>query len=193
MVDEKYRGVAEGILEELPEIKLLSTQDLQDKVVSVWASLLIESEYEKIGECGKLKGYDLAKHTRHVTKTCIALADLMEEFYGKSCDRDVLIASGLLHDASSVLEKGKNGKTELGNSLMHSQLAGVRCWEFGLPGAVAWNVSHHSFSPPHVCINPKNLEFVLLTYADLSAIDEGFYMEGKPTHLQITKRFYSIN
>ncbi len=194
MIEEKYREVAEQVFEDIPELRWISDPELQDKVAACWASLLMDSPYKRISECEKLPNYDMLAHTRHVIKGSVAIADLMAEFYGQPCNKDILIAAAALHDASAVLEKGLDKKpTPLGVNLIHGQYASTRAWDFGLPPEVCYIIAYHPFTPPHICVNPKNIEFIILTYADISAVDTIFYRTGKPTHLQITKRFYEID
>jgi len=57
---------------------------------------------------------------------------------------------------------------------------------------VAYLVSHHPFTPPHIHVKPKYNEFVILSWADIAAADTVFFHEGFPTHLDIQKRFFSL-
>jgi hypothetical protein len=184
------------ILEDVPEIGLLP-EDIQDKVVRVWASLLEDSSYARIAEAAAfpgMSGYDLGRHTRHVVKNCIATADNLKEFWNIDCDRETLITAAILHDASKVVEyTGPNGaESELGKALLHAQLGGIRCLDFGLSPKVANIVTYHPYTPPHVHVRPQYVEFVILSWADLAAVDPIFMLAGLPTHLEIGKRFFEL-
>jgi len=188
---------AREIREELPEISLLQSTETQDKIIALWSSFLRESSYARIGDAPAfpgLPGYDLARHTRHVIKNCLAMADTMKEFWDIDCDREALLAAALVHDASKLVEyTGTEGKkTEIGKALLHAQLAGVRCLDFGLSPKVANIVSYHPYTPPHVHVRPQYIEFVMLTWADLAAVDPIFMLAGKATHLEFAKRFFEI-
>jgi hypothetical protein len=188
---------AREIREELPEIGLLQSEDVQKKVVAVWSGFLADSTYARIGDAPALPGlpgYDLARHTRHVVHNCVDQADTLKEFWGIDCDRESLITAALVHDASKLVEyEGPEGThTEIGKALLHAQLAGVRCLDVGLSAKVANIVTYHPYTPPHVHVRPQYVEFVILTWADLAAVDPIFFLAKKATHLEIARRFFEI-
>ncbi len=188
---------AAGIRRELPEIDMLEPAETQEKVIALWAGFLRESSYGSIGDAPALPGlpgYDLARHTRHVVRNCLHLADTLKEFWDIDCDRQALLAAALTHDASKLVEyQGPEGSpTEIGQALLHAQLAGVRCLDVGLSPKVANIVSYHPFTPPHVHVKPQHVEFVILTWADLAAVDPISMLEGKATHLEFAKRFFQL-
>lgn len=183
---------------ELPEIDLLADPADQDRVAGIWASFLKDSSYATIADAPAFPGlpaYDLARHTRQVVKNSLFLGDSMTDFWGIEYDREALLAAALTHDASKLVEReGREGReSEIGAALLHAQLAGVRCLEFGLSPKVAYLVTHHPFTPPHVHVKPKYNEFVILSWADIAAADTVFFHEGKPTHLDIDKRFFTLD
>jgi hypothetical protein len=185
------------IREELPEIDKLSEADTRQKIATVWASFLRESPYRRISDAPALPGipdYDLAAHTRHVIKNCLDLGASLREFSSAEFDDDVLLASALAHDASKLVEFAPDGSlTELGRTLLHAQVAGVRCYEVGLDPKVAYNVTYHPFTPPHIHVKPRCIEFVILSWADLASADPIFFARGLPTHLDIDKRFFTLD
>jgi hypothetical protein len=182
---------------ELPEIDLLADPLDQERVAGVWASFMKASSYGSIAEAPAFPGlpaYDLARHTRQVVRNSLALAESMTDFWAIDYDREALIAAGLTHDASKLVEReGPEGReSEIGGALLHAQLAGVRCLEFGLSPKVAYLVTYHPFTPPHIHVKPKYNEFVILSWADICAADTVFFHEGKPTHLDFEKRFFTL-
>ena len=182
---------------ELPEIDLLADPDDQERVAGVWASFLRASSYGSIGEAPAfpgLPGYDLAGHTRQVVRNSLALAESMTDFWGIEYDREALLAAALTHDSSKLVEReGPDGQaSEIGGALLHAQLAGVRVLEFGLSPKVAYLVTYHPFTPPHIHVQPKYNEFVILSWADICAADTIFFHEDKPTHLDFRKRFFTL-
>jgi hypothetical protein len=191
--DDEHRD----IVADLPELELLSDPDTRQKVATVWASFLRESPYTRISDAPALPGipnHDLAAHTRHVTKNCINLGATLREFSEATFDDDILIASALAHDASKLVEFAPDGSfTTLGRALVHAQVAGVRCFEVGLDPLVAYCVTFHPFTPPHVHVKPRCIEFVILSWADLGAADPIFHDRGLATHLDIDKRFFTLD
>jgi hypothetical protein len=186
------------VIEDIPEIELIGDADMRRKVTLVFASFLKESTYRRISEAPAFPGltkYDLARHTRQVVQHCVVMADTMRDLWGIDCDRDILLAAAVLHDSSKLVEYegGEGKKSEVGKTFLHAQLAGVRCRDVGLPNEVAYIVTMHPFTPPHVHVTPRNVEFVILTYADLGSADPVFFKEGLPTHLDIKKRFFSLD
>jgi hypothetical protein len=182
---------------ELPEIDLLADPSDQERVAGVWASFLKVSSYDSIRAAPAFPGlpaYHLAGHTRQVVRNSLALAESMTDFWGIDYDREALVAAALTHDASKLVEReGPDGReSEVGGALLHAQLAGVRCLEFGLSPKVAYLVTYHPFTPPHIHVKPKYNEFVILSWADICAADTVFFHEGKPTHLDFEKRFFTL-
>jgi hypothetical protein len=187
----------EQIRAELPELDLLESVETRRKVATLWASFLRESSYDSIGACPPFPPVecDLAGHTRHVVRNCAAMSANLKEFWSAEIDDEVLIAAALCHDASKLVEQqGPDGaQTELGRVLLHGQLAGVRCLELGLHPNVAYIVTYHPFTPPHVHVKPQCVEFVILSWADIGAADPLFWLKGIPTHLDIGRRFFSLD
>jgi hypothetical protein len=185
------------ILAELPELDLLADEDIRLKVATVWASVLRESTYATIAECPPFPpvACDLASHTRCVVKNCVAMTANLREFFDVEVDDTVLLAAALTHDASKLVEQhGPDGEqTVLGRALLHGQVSGVRCLELGLPPDVAYIVTYHPFTPPHVHVKPKCVEFVILSWADIGAADPLFWLNGMPTHLDIGRRFFTLD
>lgn len=186
-----------SIRAELPEVDLIDDVVLRGQVCTVWASFLKDSAFSSIADAPALPGlpkYDLCRHTRQVVKNAVALSTSEVEFWEESCDLDALVAGALLHDASKLVEydRGDGRLTDIGEHLLHAQIGGVRCLEAGIAPKVAYLVAMHPFTPPHVHIRPKYVELVLLTWADLAAVDPLFWRAGKPTHLDIDMRFFTI-
>lgn len=195
-LDDLAADTLASVTEELPELGLISDEVMRQQATAVWAGFLRDSSYARISDAPAFAGlkYDLALHTRHVTLLAKHMADLMSSFWSVECDRDILFAACLLHDASKLVEmEGTEGsKTELGSTLLHAQLAGVRCLDAGLPMRVANLVTLHPFTPPHIHQRPQSIEFVILTYADLASADPLFFVDAKPTHFEFAKRFFTL-
>ncbi|MBI4190543.1 MAG: HD domain-containing protein [Betaproteobacteria bacterium] len=196
------------VQEDIPEIGLIESDEIRQKVTLVFASFLKESNFERISEApGLVKDepgatlspgppkYDLAHHTSHVVQNALATARTLKEFWGIDYRHDVLLAAAILHDASKLVEfEDRTGrKSELGKIFVHAQVGGVRCRDAGLPNDVAQIVTFHNFTPPHTHVTPRSLEYILVTYADHAAADPISFVEGKPTHFDIKKRFFTVD
>ena len=169
--------------QEIPEILQLRDPDIRHKLALVYASFLKESPYKRISEArGK---YDLARHSRHAALIAMSMVKILSDVWGIEVRHDICVASAILHDCDSLVSRGK--------PFMHAQLAGVRCYEAGLPDDIVNIVTRHPFTPPHIHVIPPNIESVIVAYADLGAADPIFFIEGQPTHLEFKKRFFSLD
>ena len=182
---------------ELPELSLIEDPQIRAKAVTVLASFLRDSDWASLDECPAvpgLKGMSLLQHIRQVTQFAVVMADNHNATFALGIDRDVLLAACFLHDASKLVEydKASGGLTPLGAHLIHAQIAGVRCVDAGLPLKVAYCVTYHVFTPPHVHLKPECIELVILNYADLASVDPMFHAAGRPTHFDIRNRFFSL-
>jgi hypothetical protein len=189
----------EQVRSEIPEIAELKNPEIERKCALVWARFLRESSYKRISDMTKIPGvtpkYDLASHTRHVIRNCVFMAQTLKELGGYECDRELLLAAAVIHDASQLLETNANNKPteDVGVGLLHAQLGAVRALEVGLSPKVAQLVTLHPYTPPHIHLTPPNPEFLILTWADIGAVDPIFCALGLPTHVDIKKRFFSLD
>jgi len=92
-------------------------------------------------------------HVRRVTRTSLAIADaLKDNWQGEDAmevDRDILLATALLHDVGKVLEyeREANGnwrKSECGKLLRHPVSGAGICMKWGLPDTIVHGVMYHS-------------------------------------------------
>src|SRR5215207_6710660 len=102
-----------GVWNSLPEIEEIQDPVLRDQVVEAWALALSETEFERIedipptgipGSPAMLRGTQ-ADHCRGVATMALGLVDGLERALGPiQVNRDILIASGLLHDVGKPYE-----------------------------------------------------------------------------------------
>ena len=163
----------------IPELGLLKDGGLRGKVIAAFADAL---------EMGGWKPDDMAQmpftllikgcpasfldHTRRVTNTALAIADsLSASWQGEKAmqaDRDILLATALLHDVGKLLEyrRDKDGayvKSASGKLLRHPVSGSGLCMKWGLPDAVVHGVMYHS----HEGDNARaTLEAVIVNHAD---------------------------
>jgi HD superfamily phosphodiesterase len=98
----------------------------------------------------------------------LAIADAYERFHSLTVDRDVLLAAGLLQDASKLIEMepGDDGtavKSEIGARYPHAFWGSHVALEHGLPHAVCAIILDHTPQSPRF---PASLEGKILHYAD---------------------------
>ena len=107
------QAVRNGVVESLPEAKLIESEELREKVYDAWAMSLGESGFKKIEEMKPsgnpdtppLKAGTQADHLRSVARLAAAIArELNESFEGFDVNVDEVIAGGLCHDLGKPFE-----------------------------------------------------------------------------------------
>ncbi len=103
---------AQGIQELFPEIAEIQDSRLKQGVIDIWLEVAAETAWSDFNEIPKNLGGEkhrsLVGHIRGVTKMALAMVDIAADLHGTRCDRDMLLASCLLHDASKPLESEPN-------------------------------------------------------------------------------------
>ncbi len=165
------------ITRHIPEINEIVSEELKNKVVKI---------FEKALDLGKWSYADLYKmpftlliegcpmnmieHIRGVTNICIKSYDVFADIYGdrNPLDRDVLIASALLHDIGKLVEysiddKGKFYTSRLGKLLRHPFSGVGLCYEFDLDPKILNAIAYHSKEGN---LNKRSPEGVVVFHAD---------------------------
>jgi hypothetical protein len=153
-----------------PEIEMISDRSLRDKVAAVWEELWQESSYqdiEKVPTSPEIP-YSHVPHNRCVLAMALAIADAYERFHGVKTNRDVLIAAGLLQDASKIVEmqSKSDGTIEMspkGKTYPHAFYAAHVALKHGVPDEICHIILTHSPQSPKF---PASLEGKILYYAD---------------------------
>lgn len=111
---ERMRKLREGVLESLPELRLISDDELRERCVEAWTLALSETEFGGIGELKGSGNWDSPAmkgqrsqtiHLRGVTMMAVAMAEALEKIVGPlSINYDILIAGGLCHDLGKPFE-----------------------------------------------------------------------------------------
>lgn len=173
-------AVRDKVRAELPEIAEIKDAELRNKVVEAWAWALIECGYGAISEMpGEavpdkmlLKAGTQVDHLRGVTRLAIRMADEMVACTkGFRCNRDVVVAGGLLHDVGKPFEFSpknrakwkKNPRAEGLPAARHTLHGYHICRTVGLPIAVAHIAGAHS---PEGELIVRSLECTIVHYAD---------------------------
>lgn len=171
-----------------PELGQIADAELRDEVAGIWAEVWRESAWERIEDAPKnpnVPGQKLYSHIRSVTLQAVATAEIMKEIHGKDFDRDVLVAGGLLHDVSKLVEyepkDGGAAKSHRGKLIQHAVYAAHKGWEHGLPEEVVHILVSHTHSS---AVRPITWECVVIHYVDYLDSDALLQMAGKPLLLQ---------
>jgi 7,8-dihydroneopterin 2',3'-cyclic phosphate phosphodiesterase len=110
----------------------------------------------------------LVQHTIAMTRIALHLCEVAEEVYGGKVDRDVVVASCLLHDLMKAPTyakgEGKYVLSPLGERLDHLSLIIAELYRKGFPLDVIHCVAAHhgKFGP----ISPMSLEALIVHIAD---------------------------
>jgi putative nucleotidyltransferase with HDIG domain len=173
-----------GVRKSLPEVEMIKDPGLRDKVVDAWALALSETEFERIEDIpptgvpsspAMLRGTQ-ADHCRGVATMALGLLDGLEQALGPiGVDRDVLIASSLLHDVGKPfefsprnLERWRAKPGAVGNPSVRHPVYGVHiALMAGLPEGVVHSVGAHSLHAEGSFVTPS-LENVIVQYADIA-------------------------
>ncbi len=152
-----------------PELNLISDLSIRAGVEGVWQELWRWSRFSALRDVPTSPEipYPHIRHGRAVVRLALAAAEVFETFHGVSVDRDVLIAAGLLQDASKLVEyePGEGGPrySEAGRRFPHAFLAAHVAANLGLPAEVCEIIVTHS---PTSSRFPSTFVGKLLYYMD---------------------------
>ncbi len=177
-----------------PEVNQIEDPALREGVVDIWLDLAAETAWERFEDIPKNlkeeKHMTLIGHVQGVTQMALALAEVAERLHGVAIDRDLLIASCILHDISKPLESAPNpggpptgssvppGKiTEFGAKIQHAVYGAHKIWAKGLPKAL--ELAHLVITHTRTSNTRSNsYEAALLFYADWADSDAGIVLGG---------------
>ena len=177
-----------------PELEQIQDPELRDGVVDIWLDLARETTWERFEDIPKNlkeeKHMTLIGHIQGVTKMALAMADIAESLHGVEVDRDLLIASCVLHDISKPLESAPDPGgtptgtsvppakiTEFGEKIQHAVYGAHKIWEKGLPKAL--ELAHLVITHTRTSNTRSNsYEAALLFYADWADSDAGIVLGG---------------
>jgi len=153
-----------------PEAALITDQRLREQVEAVWQELWQMSPWPSIEEVPSSPDfpYPHVRHNRSVLAMALAVADAFERFHDVRVDRDVLVAAGLLQDASKMVEycPGEDGRpaySELGKLYPHGFLGAHIALKLGVPDTICHVILDHTPQSPRF---PQPLEGKILYYVD---------------------------
>ncbi|WP_255149044.1 HD domain-containing protein [Halorarius halobius] len=163
------------VLAAFPELADVDDPDLREGVRDCWATACEETETDDLTVVPwfppaqrkhGIEGETLVAHVRDVVAGARALADALDASRGTTVDRDLMLASALVHDVSKLYEFDGHEETAVGDLLGHPYY-GVYCVAAaGLPVECAHVVLAHT---SRTTVEPAFLEAELVRRADEAA------------------------
>lgn len=149
------------IREELPEVALIASKDLQAAVVEAWAYAIADSSFTSIRQIppagnpdtNEARRGDQTDHLRGVTRLAIGIAKEMDAAYPElRVNMDTVVAGGLVHDVGKAWEfdpvrraRWKAEQKKYGRpAIRHPAYGAHICLTVGLPEEVAHIAMAHS-------------------------------------------------
>jgi putative nucleotidyltransferase with HDIG domain len=175
----------DGVRTSLPELELIADRELRDKCIDAWALALSQTEFQRIEDIPPtgtptspyLKApLTQADHLRGTATIALGMVNGLEQIAGKTrIDRDLVIASALLHDVGKAWEvsprnlaRWKADPATTGNpSFRHSAYGAHICLTVGLPETVAHTAGYHSGGGEGEWIQ-RSMENTIVYLADLA-------------------------
>jgi putative nucleotidyltransferase with HDIG domain len=168
------------VLEDLPELAQIRSDELRRKAIEAWAYALAETDFPRVaaipGEATPgvfaLKRGSQTAHLRSVARIAIAIADeFAQEFPEARVDRDIVLAGALLHDVGKAWEfdptnrkRWEADKSQAGSPAMRHPVYGAHvCIAVGLPEEIAHIALGHSYEGD---LMPRSLECLIVHRAD---------------------------
>ncbi len=165
-----------------PIIEQLSDTKLAESIASIWMKALKMSNWKHIEDaCFSPvleKGIRLVDHVNVTTTIAsVEMAKLINKYQGEEFDLDRIIALGLLHDVSKLLEytpdeDGGYKRSEIGEKIQHGFFGALLAHEEGLSTEMLHLILTHT---PQSKMKPQYKEAVLFSHMDLCDADILFY------------------
>jgi putative nucleotidyltransferase with HDIG domain len=182
---------AEDIEQLIPALALLSDEGLRAASAEAWAESMRMSPFASLDEVPQspvMVTRSLLEHVNEVNETCLHLMETAGSHYGLAFDRDVTLATAILHDVDKpLLFRNVDGAFAVaaGRALTDHGAVGaellLRC---GVPAAVADLVRTHS--PFASAGLPGVPEGTIVHYADFISNDLACLQFGaEPIHSSV--------
>jgi HD superfamily phosphohydrolase YqeK len=157
------------IISIFPELSLISDSEIRAKTLEVWKRMWELSNFATMEEVPVTPKthYPHIIHNRAIVQMAIKVADVLEKCHGIKVDRDFLISSALLQDASKLVEymptEGGYGFSSIGEKFQHGLYSAHIALEVGLPDEIVQAILTHTFDNPTY---PPTLIAKILFYVD---------------------------
>jgi putative nucleotidyltransferase with HDIG domain len=174
------KGLRDGVIQALPEAKLIEDEELREKVYDAWALSLATSGFKKIEEIPAsgnpgtplMKTGTQADHLRSVARLAVAMAkELADTFPQFNVEMDEVLAGGLCHDLGKPFEfdaanqeRWQADPRVTGWPSVRHPVYGVHmALTAGLPEKIAHIAGAHSMEGENV---KRSLAATIINYAD---------------------------
>jgi putative nucleotidyltransferase with HDIG domain len=169
----------------IPAIDQLGDPALRSAVRQAWQAALAQSPYGSLSEVPQspfMPKRSLLLHVNEVNERTLNVMDLAEIEYGLTVDRDLALATAILHDVDKpLLYRIDNGEFGYAEGVLlsdHGALGAALCLAQGVPAAVADLVRVHS---PFASVGlPGTVEGTIVHYADFLSTDLACLQQGSP-------------
>lgn len=140
----------------LPEVNLISDDEIRNKTVRIWQELYAMSKWENVMALPvslTKTDYPHVVHNRAIVQMAIAVAQVAESNHHVTINMDYLISAALLQDASKLIEYEPDAekvavKSEIGKCFTHSFYAAHLAENEGLPREISQCILSHSPGAP---------------------------------------------
>lgn len=183
---DEHENYVKDISKYFPIIKNISNKSLTLKIAKVWFKVLSLSNWERIEDAcfnPDVNNQKLIDHINVTTNCSFKVAMQINKHQGVHFDYDLLIALGLLHDVSKLLEYEPNGKSQckktiIGEKIQHGFFGGLAAIEEGLSLDIVHLVLTHT---PQSKMKTNCKEGILFRYIDLCNCDMLYCEQGLQT------------
>ena len=183
------KDIHREILEKFPIIEEIQGSELKEKIIKAWARALKEGSFKNLEDIPfsvTIPEVNLVDHVKWVMEVALFVASLVEKNMGIFVNRDLLIASVLLHDLGKAFEYQKKGnkyvKSDIGKKFIHGFWGTYIALEERVSKDLAHLISTHSKDSPD---HPQLLEGIILHYADFAHADILRFQKGMQTFLSM--------
>ena len=159
----------ETLVKFIPKAGDIVDEDLKQKTASVYLALFREGNWKDITDQPATNAVPVSNvdHTNAVVELCLGVADTLERHHKVKVNRDYLIASAVLHDASKLVEyepaeRGEK-RTKLGELGQHTMRCVSLMLSSGMPLEVVHAVLAHT---PQSAAIPKTVEAIIVYFVD---------------------------
>jgi HD domain len=181
-----------------PELSWIGDTSLRTAVVNIWREVAVEMVWDDVQHVPKNvhdeKDRTLIDHVRGVTQMAVAICDIAKNLHGKAYDKDMMVASCLLHDVSKLVEYEPDPaageasslprpgrKSRLGKNVQHAVYAAHKILAKGLSLELVNLVVTHTHESN---IRGATWEAAALFYADFADSDVGVSDAGATLYVQ---------